>query len=148
MYSSRTNRRYNTKRNNSFDTMINQLFKGGINEFVGTDFVTNIPAVNVLENADSFKINVAAPGLNKEDFKINLENDQLTIETKKEANTEKRAATFRRKEFDFQNFKRSFKLPKGVKVTEIGASYENGVLSIHLPKKEEAKEINKTIAIS
>ncbi len=148
MYPSRINRRHSLSRRNDFDKLFNQFFNGGLNEFVGTDFVTNVPAVNVLEDADNFKLQLAAPGLSKEDFHINLENDRLTIEASKENSTEETGETYRRREYNYETFKRSFKLPEGVKTSDIGANYDNGVLTVTLPKKEEAKEVTKTIEIS
>jgi len=103
---------------------------------------TSIPAVNILENDETFLVEVAAPGKDREDFKIELDNDILTIssmskeEHKKE---EKMAEKYTRKEFSYKTFKRAFSLPESVDSGKISASYTNGVLEINLPKKEEAK---------
>ncbi|HKM93806.1 MAG TPA: Hsp20/alpha crystallin family protein [Prolixibacteraceae bacterium] len=101
---------------------------------------TTVPAVNVKEDNEKYEIEVATPGLNKDDFKIKLENNTLTIcsETKKEENEEKGAYT--RKEFSYQSFQRSFSLPEGhVLTNEITAKYNDGILNIVLPKREEVK---------
>lgn len=103
---------------------------------------TSIPAVNILENDETFLVEVAAPGKDREDFKIELDNDILTIssmskeEHKKEENM---AEKYTRKEFSYKTFKRAFSLPESVDSGKISASYTNGVLEINLPKKEEAK---------
>lgn len=101
--------------------------------------VKNFPAVNVLENAENFKIEVAAPGFDKADFNVSTEKDILTISAKKTVNNEI-ADTLRRKEFSYNEFERTFRLPKTVDADAIEASYVNGVLTVTLPKKEEAKE--------
>ncbi len=102
---------------------------------------TNIPLVNILETEDSFRVDVAAPGMTREDFNIELDNEILTIssEEKKEEGNSGRQGRFTRKEFSYSNFKRAFSLPETVNYENISASYENGILVINLPKKEEAK---------
>ena len=89
----------------------------------------------------NFKIELAAPGLEKGDFDINVEKDQLTISAKKETSNEVNDEKFTRKEFSYSSFKRNFHLPEHVQGDAIEASYENGILAIVLPKKEEAKEL-------
>ncbi|WP_109437115.1 Hsp20/alpha crystallin family protein [Aquimarina sp. AU119] len=99
------------------------------------------PAVNVKETDEDFYVELAAPGLSKEDFNIELDNDVLTIssETKSEKETSENKGKYTRKEFSYSTFKRSFSLPDTVEGTGIEASYENGVLLVTIPKKEEAK---------
>lgn len=102
---------------------------------------TSIPAVNILENDETFLVEVAAPGKDREDFKIELDNDILTISSmsKEEHKEEKMAKKYTRKEFSYKTFKRAFSLPESVDSGKISAGYTNGVLEINLPKKEEAK---------
>lgn len=102
---------------------------------------TSIPAVNIQESDDNFTVQVAAPGKTRDDFKIELDNDVLTIssEEKKEKETNEKNGRYTRREFSYSNFKRAFSLPESVQSDKISASYENGVLMINLPKKEEAK---------
>lgn len=128
---------FNSAINNIFD----DFFNSNISNFVGSDFVSNIPSVNVSETGDDFKIELAAPGLVKDDFDINVEKDQLTISVKKEISNNVKDEKFTRKEYSYNSFSRSFHLPKGVKSDAIAAHYENGILGIILPKKEEAKEL-------
>lgn len=99
------------------------------------------PAVNIYENNEKFEIEVAAPGLEKDDFKIDLKNDHLVVYSeKKDKKEEKEKGKVVRSEFKYSSFQRSFALPKEVDVTNIKASHKNGVLTIELPKKTEYKE--------
>ncbi len=102
---------------------------------------TSIPAVNVKENNDNFNVEVAAPGMKKDDFKIELDNNLLTIssEIKEEHHSENKEEKFTRREFSYSSFKRSFNLPESIDSTKIEANYVDGVLKITLPKREEAK---------
>ncbi len=110
-------------------------------EHVAPTHHNSFPAVNVLEDENSFKIELAAPGLKKEDFKINVHENVLTIsaEQKTESEESKSNGKYTRKEFNYSSFKRSFTLPKTVDGEKIVASYNDGVLGLELPKKEEAK---------
>lgn len=135
--------------NSTFNHLFDDLFNTNISNFVGSDFVSNIPSINVLETGDDFKIELAAPGLEKEDFDINVEKDQLTISVKKETSNEVKEEKHMRKEFSYNSFTRSFHLPEDVQSDAINANYENGILKIILPKKDTAKELPKrTIEVS
>lgn len=103
---------------------------------------TTIPAVNVKENSKNFEVEVAAPGMSKDDFKIKLEDNILTISSEKQNEKEvKEDEKYTRKEFSYQSFQRSFELSKEIiDVENIEAKYENGVLHLLIPKKEEAKQ--------
>lgn len=122
-----------------FDDMFRTDWLGGTTNV--NSIGTSIPAVNIMETEDSFNVEVAAPGKTKEDFNIELDNDVLTIssEDKKENETTEKNGRFTRKEFSYSTFKRAFSLPDSVDSAKISASYNNGVLEIALPKKEEAK---------
>lgn len=100
---------------------------------------SNVPAVNIVEGKEEFRIEVAAPGLNKEDFKINLDNDTLTISANKEVKHEENDEKYTRKEFSYTSFSRSFTLPETINSEKIEAVHKDGILTIHVPKKEEAK---------
>ena len=108
------------------------------------------PAVNICETDDAFELELVSPGMKKEDFKIEMEDDLLTISAEVKQETEENKKNFTRKEFSRQSFRRSFRLTDDkIKQDAIKASYENGVLSIVLPKKEEAKPLPaRTISIS
>lgn len=108
-----------------------------------------MPAVNVKENINDYVVSLAAPGLTKEDFKIDLEGNMLTISCEKEEKEEEKNEKFTRKEYDYYSFSRSFTLPEDVRPDAIDARYENGVLNITLPRLEETKNLAaaKTIAV-
>lgn len=105
------------------------------------------PATNIMEKDDSFKIEMAVPGFQKEDITINFEDETLTISSEKE-DKEKQEAEFTRKEFGYGAFKRSFMVPKTIEAENIEAEYTNGILSIALPKKKEAMRVNREIAVA
>lgn len=117
------------------------LFDGFFNEsdYLPKKLLKSLPAVNVSENAEGFALEVAAPGLKKEDFKINFHNNILTISAEKEVKAEETKENYTRKEFSFEQFQRSFTLPQIADAEKIGASYADGILKIEIPKKEEAK---------
>lgn len=108
-----------------------------------------VPAVNITENKDEYKVAVAAPGMKKEDFKINVEGNMLSISAEKEEEKEEKEGKSTRKEYNYSSFSRSFTLPEEVDKEGIDASYTNGELNIRLPRKEEAKKTTaaKQIAI-
>lgn len=107
------------------------------NNFSSTN--TTIPAVNIREEDDGFIVEMAAPGMAKEDFAVNLDNNILNISSEKKAEKSIDESKYNRMEFSYQSFKRSFTLPDTVDNDKIEAKYENGVLMISIPKKEEAK---------
>ncbi len=124
-----------------FDDIFNRdLFNWGTNNFSGTN--TTIPAVNIKETPEHYQVEVAAPGMSKEDFKVELDGNQLTISSEKRNETEDREDNrFTRREFSYQSFERSFTLHKDVvDLDKIEAKYENGLLNLIIPKKEEAKQ--------
>ena len=113
----------------------------------GADYT--VPAVNIKENDNSFTIEVAAPGLNKEDFNIKLEKDVLTVSSEDESKNDESNNNFMKKEFSFKSFSRSFSIPDTIDQNKVKASHNNGILEIELPKLDEAKmKKAKTIKIS
>jgi HSP20 family protein len=116
----------------------NEMFDWSNRNFSNTN--TTLPSVNIKESPDNFEVEVAAPGLTKKDFKIELNHDLLTISSEKEVENEtKDGQQFSLREFSYQSFSRSFTLPNTADAEKIGAKYENGILKIVIPKKEEAK---------
>ncbi len=110
---------------------------------------SNMPTVNIIEEKDQFRLEVAAPGLEKEDFKIDLNNDILTLSAEKKQESEEKNKKYLRREFNYCSFKRSFTLPDYVDADKIEAKHKNGILTVIIPKKEEAKEKEpRTINIS
>jgi len=118
-----------------------------IEEFFGNDFYNNdqvvhasVPSVNVVESNENFRIEVAAPGLKKEDFKIELDNKLLKISSEKQQNAEEnRDEKILRREFSYCSFKRTFSLPDTVRAEKIEAKHEDGILTVVIPKRDEAK---------
>jgi len=111
----------------------------GSNNFSSTD--TTLPAVNVKESDERFEIEVAVPGMNREDFSIKLENNLLTISSeKKEEKKEEKEGNYTRREFSYQSFQRSFTIPETlVDGEKISARYSEGLLCVTLPKREEVR---------
>ena len=127
-----------------------------VNDFWGEDLFRGFehekcmtPAVNIIEGAHEFKVEVAAPGLCKEDFKVDVEKNILEISAEKKKEVESKTQTYLRKEFNYSEFKRTFSLPSSVDSDKIVATHKDGVLTVEIPKKDEAK-INprKQISIS
>ena len=107
------------------------------------------PAVNIIEGNQEFKVEVAAPGLNKEDFKVHVEKNVLEISAEKKEETVSENKKFLRKEFNYSEFKRTFSLPSSVDAEKIKATHTNGVLTVEIPKRDEAKvNPRKEIAVS
>ena len=124
-----------------FDDFFNRdLFNWGNSNYSDTN--TTIPAINIKETAENYEVEVAAPGMEKDDFRIELDGNSLTISSEKSNQTQKQEdERYSRKEFSYQSFQRTFTLQKDVvDVEKIEAKYENGLLKLLVPKKEEAKQ--------
>ena len=124
-----------------FDDFFNRdLFDWGNSNFSDTN--TTIPAVNIKESADHYEVEVAAPGMTKKDFKVELDGNILTIRSEKSSQSKRKDDDrYYRKEFSYQSFQRTFNLQKEVvDIEKIEAKYENGLLHLLIPKKEEAKQ--------
>ncbi|AXG72744.1 Hsp20/alpha crystallin family protein [Flavobacterium arcticum] len=130
------------KRNNSnvnglFPSIMDEIFKDWAG---GTQMVNKIvPPVNIKETDKAFSVALMAPGFKKEDFTIEVDNELLTISSElKSENTEQEEGKFTRREFSYSSFKRAFTLPESVNTENVNAAYTDGILTIILPKKEEA----------
>ncbi len=134
----------------SFNNIIDELVYGlpvFVNE--GFNFLSKegfVP-VNIKETGNSYSLEVIAPGFNKEDFKVNLDDTILTISAEKKSEVKNESEKQIKKEFNFRSFKRSFTIDEKIDATGIEASYVNGVLILNLPKKTEVKETAKEIII-
>lgn len=122
---------------------IERNFLGRVDEYTG-----DVPAVNIKEEKDKFVLEMAAPGMKKDDFQINLDNYQLTVSSEKKEEKKEKEDNYTRREFFYSTFSRSFTLPKSVDIEKIKADYKNGILSIVLPKKEEETKLTRQIKIS
>lgn len=126
---------------NTWPSLVEEFFNGELfPKFFDAESRYSIPAVNIIENKDEYRIDVAAPGLNKEDFKIQLENNVLNVSSEKEEKREEKDERIMRKEFSYVSFNRSFTLPMTVNSEKIKATHKEGILQIVIPKKEEARE--------
>ena len=124
-----------------FDDFFNRdLFNWGNSNFSDTN--TSIPAVNIKETVENYEVEVAAPGMSKKDFKVELDGNSLTISSERShQNAEREDERYSRKEFSYQSFQRTFTLQKDVvDIDKIQAKYDNGLLHLLIPKKEEAKQ--------
>ncbi len=127
---------------------LDDFFSGEVSPFVKPKMLT-VPPVNVFENSVAYRIEMAIPGLAKENVKINLENDVLTIFAEKQEEEVEQVENCTKKEFHYETFSRSFALPEAADVEKIKAETENGVLKITISKKEQKVEKNaKEIKIS
>lgn len=116
-----------------------ELFNWENNNFSRTS--TTLPSVNIKETAENYEVEVAAPGMDKKDFKVTLDGNLLIISSVKENQYTSKEETFTRREFSYQSFQRSFELPKNVvDEDKISARYENGLLLLTIPKREEVKQ--------
>ncbi len=139
-----------TRLNETMPSIFDDFFRPWSNLFDnGWNVPTlNIPAVNIVEQPNEYLLTLAAPGMKKEDFKIDVDGNMLTISSEKEENKEDKNKKFTRKEYSYSSFSRSFSLPEEIKQENINAKYEDGVLRISLPRKEEAKKpASKKIAV-
>ena len=136
------------KRNGSLLThlpmMFDDIFSRDIFNFNQSNFSetnTSLPAANIIESPEGYALELAAPGMSKKDFKVQLDGNMLTISSeRKNEETVKDGEKAVRTEFSYQSFQRSFELPKSVVESEkISAKYEDGVLKLMIPKREEAK---------
>ncbi len=127
--------------------MVDEFVNKGLHDvFGGTVWQHNFPPVNIKEDDKQFSIEMAAPGLEKQDFKINVENGMLTISVSKEQTNETNEDNYFKKEFNYQSFKRAFNLPEHADASKISATYNNGVLNIQIEKKVIIKN-EKTIEV-
>jgi HSP20 family protein len=122
----------------------NDLFRGIFNDDFGFFLKPvnsfNAPAVNVVENKDHYKVEMAAPGFSKDDFNVKVENNLLTLSGEKKSDVNKDDEKFTLKEFSHTSFSRSFTLPESVDSSRISGEYSDGILKVFIPKKEEAKD--------
>lgn len=124
-----------------------KLFNAPLDEFFNFGKVMNVPAVNVVETDKNFFISVAAPGLEKKDFRVDAFDDMLTVSAEKEKEEKIEKGLFNRREYNYTSFSRSFTLPENCNTGKIDAEYKNGELKIVIPKME-VKEPRKVKHIS
>ncbi|HLT32789.1 MAG TPA: Hsp20/alpha crystallin family protein [Aquaticitalea sp.] len=126
----------------SLSSWVDDLFESGL----GTGFLSNfntgmtLPAVNIKENKDEYFLEIAVPGMKKSDFNIDVDNKTLSISSERSEEHVDTEENYTRREFGYSSFKRTFALPETVESDNIKANYNDGILTVHLPKREEAKE--------
>ena len=136
----------NTRNGRDLPSLVNEFFQP--ERFLGASFFELedpllgaedwgfIPEANIIETSKAYKIELAAPGLEKKDFKVEIQDGVLHVRAEKEEEKEENDKNFRRREFSYHSFSRSFALPESLLLDKIEASYEKGILHLHLPKKE------------
>lgn len=134
----------------SFSNLFDDFFNTELSDWKRTNYSstnTTLPKVNIRESDEGFEIEMAAPGMDKKEFNVKLDQDMLTISSQKEMSS--KDSNYTRREFAYHSFTRTFKLPESADGDKINASYKNGILSLSIPKKEEAKpKPPKAISIS
>lgn len=137
-----------TKRGELFPSVFDDFFRPW-SDWFGSERTMTVPAVNIVDNKDDYRISVAAPGLKKNDFNIDIEGTMLTISCEKEESREEKDERYSRKEYNYSSFSRSFTLPEEVMKNKIEAVYEDGVLRLTLPKTEQSKKaaLSKHISV-
>ena len=141
--------RFNSeKKNNSLMPGFSDVFDSIFNDTLFSDrMVSRVPAVNISETENRFHIELAAPGLKKEDFKLDLNRDSLSISVEQSTEKDAKDKNYNKREFCYTSFVRSFTLPESADENQIEATYNDGVLKIDIAKKEEAKSVARQIEI-
>jgi HSP20 family protein len=142
--------RYNSALNDfvptSFSNVLDRFFNETVSRSGGSSY-SFVPKVDIVENEKNFEVHVAVPGMNKEDFKIDLNDNYLTISGERKFTKERNDNNFRSIETQYGTFSRAFALPENVDATKINASYNNGILELVIPK-DEKKVLKTTIKVN
>ena len=140
--------KFNNKANNALMPGFNDVFDSIFNDtFFNERLVARVPAVNISESENNYHVELAAPGLKKEDFKLNLERNQLSISVETPAERADSQKSYSKREYSYSSFVRSFTLPDSADHGQIEASYTDGILRIDIAKREEAKMVRRQIEI-
>ena len=142
--------RYNTTLNDfvptTFSNMIDRFFNDSLSRSGGSAY-SFVPKVDIVENEKAFELHVSVPGMNKDDFKLDLNDNFLTVSGERKFTREKNENNFHSIETQYGTFSRSFSLPENVDATKISAKYDNGILEITVPK-DEKKTLKTTIKVN
>lgn len=123
-------------------SLFDDVFNTGLSDWRRQNFSssnTTLPKVNISEDENGFVVEMAAPGMQKNDFHIELDNNLLSISSERKEEPKEQQQKYTRKEFSYQAFQRAFTLPETADGEKVSATYENGILAVAIPKKEEAK---------
>jgi HSP20 family protein len=138
----------NGQKNQNVNPFFNDVFESIFNDsFLSDKLATRVPAVNIAETENEFHIELAVPGLKKEDFKISLDKNVLSISAEKKTENVEEGKKYSKKEYSYNSFVRSFTLPETVDHAKIEAEYTDGILKLIVAKKEEAKIQSREIAV-
>lgn len=136
------------KKNNVLLPGFNDIFESFFNDsFISDRMVTRVPAANTSETPDHFHVELAAPGLKKEDFKLNLDKNMLSISVEQRSENNDDQKNYSKREYSYSSFVRSFTLPETADDNSIEAEYTDGILKINIAKKEEAKSVRRQIEV-
>jgi HSP20 family protein len=130
-----------------FPSLLNEMMEAGFSDLRLNNGGTALPAVNISESEKGFHIDLSIPGFGKEEITISLDENNLIVTGEKSAEKVDQEKRFTRKEFSYQNFKRSFTLPENVNEEAIAAKFENGILNLELPKKEHNQKVSRKIEL-
>lgn len=140
--------KFNNKANNTLMPGFNDVFDSIFNDtFFSDRMVSRVPAVNIGESENNYHVELAAPGLKKEDFKLNLERNQLTISVEQSVDHQDNQKNYSKREYSYSSFVRAFRLPESADHANIEATYSDGILRIDIAKREEAKAVRRQIEI-
>ncbi len=140
--------KFSKPNNNALMPGFNDVFDSIFNDtFFNDRMVTRVPAVNISETENNYHVELAAPGLKKEDFKLNLERNVLTISVETSTDHQDNQKNYSKREYSYQSFVRSFTLPDSADDSNINATYTDGILKIDIAKREEAKTVRRQIEI-
>ena len=140
--------KFQGNKNRGVDNWVNDFFNPIFNDsFLSDRFTSRVPAVNIAETSEAYHIELAAPGLEKGDFKINVDGDVLTISAEKKSETKDENKKYSKREYSYASFTRSFTLPDSIDHSGINANYQDGVLKVAVGKKEDAKIASRLIEV-
>ena len=140
--------KFNNKPNNALLPGFNDVFDSIFNDtFFSDRMVSRVPAVNISETENNYHIELAAPGLKKEDFKLNLERNNLSISVEQTAEHQDNQKNYTKREYSYNSFVRTFTIPDSADANNIDATYTDGILRIDIAKREEAKAMRRQIEI-
>jgi len=140
--------KFNDNRNKTLLPGFSDVFDSILNDtFFSDRMITRVPAVNISESENNYHVELAAPGLKKEDFKLSLVSNQLSISVEQSSEQQNAQKNYSKREYSYSSFVRSFTLPESADHGQIEASYVDGVLKIDIAKREEAKAVRRQIEI-
>ena len=138
----------NGQKNNAVNPWFNDVFNSLVNDnYLNDRFVAKSPAVNIAETENEFHVELAVPGLKKEDFKINVDKNVLSVSAEKKTENVEEGKKYSKREYSYNTFTRTFTLPETADHAKIDAEYTDGILKLTVAKKEEAKLQAREIAV-